>query len=54
MDENSLPVCRGRVGQPNRSAIAKIVCTRNVRPAELVMSDLFDVGKEIILIAGTT
>jgi NAD(P)-dependent dehydrogenase (short-subunit alcohol dehydrogenase family) len=57
MDENSLPVCRGRFGQPNRFAIAKIVCinTRNERaPSELVVSDLFDVSKEIILVTGAS
>jgi NAD(P)-dependent dehydrogenase (short-subunit alcohol dehydrogenase family) len=47
----------GPLGQPNRFAIAKIVCinTRNERaPAELVMSDLFDVSKEIILVTGAS
>jgi hypothetical protein len=45
MDENSLPVSRAGFGQPNRFAIAKIVCIDE--SAEL-MSGLFDVSKEIM------
>src|SRR6202048_3755126 len=59
MDRNSQRGSSGRrpeVGQPNRFAIAKIVCinTPAAHLAELVMSNLFDVSKEIILITGAS
>src|ERR1700730_690210 len=59
MDRNSQRGSSGRrpeVGQPNRFAIAKIVCinTPAAHLAEIVMSDLFDVSKEIILITGAS
>jgi NAD(P)-dependent dehydrogenase (short-subunit alcohol dehydrogenase family) len=59
MDRNSQRVSSGRcpeVGQPNRFAIAKIVYinTPAAHLAELVMSGLFDVSKEIILITGAS
>ena len=49
--------CSGRDdGQQNRFAIAKIVCIndRTLRSAEFVMSGLFDVSKETILITGAS
>jgi 3-oxoacyl-[acyl-carrier protein] reductase len=59
MDRNSQRVSSGRcpeVGQPNRFAIVKIVCinTPAAHLAELVMSGLFDVSKEIILVTGAS
>jgi hypothetical protein len=42
-------------GQPNRFAIIKIVRINTpARLAELVMSGLFDVSKEIILVTGAS
>jgi hypothetical protein len=42
-------------GQRNRFAIMKIVCINApAQRAELVMSDLFDVSKEIILVTGAS
>jgi hypothetical protein len=53
MEANSLPVARFGFGQPNRSAIAKIVrINKTADLAELFMSGLFDVSKEIILLTG--
>jgi hypothetical protein len=49
MEANSLPVARFGFGQPNRFAIAKIVCINKAADlAESLMSGLFDVSKEII------
>jgi hypothetical protein len=50
MDQNSLPVSRAGFGQPNRFAIAKIVCIdKSGDLAESYISGLFDVSKGIIL-----
>jgi hypothetical protein len=55
MEANSLPVARVGFGQPNRFAIAKIVCIKKSADfAEFFMSGLFDVSKEIILVAGAS
>jgi hypothetical protein len=53
MEANSLPVARAGFGQPNRFAIAKIVCiNKSADLAEILTSGLFDVSKEIILDGG--
>jgi hypothetical protein len=53
MDQNSLPVSRAGFGQPNRFAIAKIVCIdKSAELAESYISGLFDASKEIILDGG--
>jgi hypothetical protein len=53
MDQNSLPVSRAGFGQPNRFAIAKIVCIdKSAELAESCIFGLFDVSKEIILDGG--